>query len=287
MFQISILIFLTVVQKFIAFLPTQKSSSQFLNISDNEFSSLFDLYSSTAGNSWRWNGVGDQWNFSAGNEVSPCSWQGIECMCSMSVCRVQTLNLSNFGMIGPLPSSTAGFPYLKQLILDDNELSGPFNFVQFLSHTAIENMTMISLSKNRFSGTLNADWTALSGLEWLMVDGNYFSGAVPEVFPESLRVFHAEDNYLSRLPAINLPSRLEEFHLQYNVLYDAVTEELFGNCYPSLMSVNILGNYLWGPFLQSLSQCANLRSLSMGMNYFSGGLHYSAFFTVFVLSCVC
>ena len=86
------------------------------NILDYERDALQDLYISTHGDHWRWNGgKKGKWNFTNSN-VNPCDeynvWQGLNCTNISSIYYITHLNLTEYNLIGTLPDSIGNFSML-------------------------------------------------------------------------------------------------------------------------------------------------------------------------------
>ncbi|EFH52277.1 hypothetical protein ARALYDRAFT_485378 [Arabidopsis lyrata subsp. lyrata] len=114
-----------------------------------------------------------------------CQWRGVDC----SQDRVVRLILDGVGLRGRFsPETLSRLDQLRVLSLVNNSISGS---VPDLS--PLTNLKTLTLSKNRFSGTLSGSILSLRRLVELDLSFNNFAGEIP-----------SEINALSRLISLNL-----------------------------------------------------------------------------------
>ncbi|KAG7565135.1 Protein kinase-like domain superfamily [Arabidopsis suecica] len=143
-----------------------------------------------------------------------CQWRGVDC----SQDRVVRLILDGVGLRGRFsPETLSRLDQLRVLSLVNNSISGS---VPDLS--PLTNLKTLTLSKNRFSGTLSGSILSLRRLVELDLSFNNFSGEIP-----------SEINALSRLSSLNL-----EFN-RFNGTLPPLNHS-------SMTSFNVSGNNLTG-----------------------------------------
>jgi Leucine-rich repeat (LRR) protein len=130
---------------------------------------------------------------------------------------LRTLDLSGNTLRGELPQSLALMPFLEDVRLNNNQISGTLGSVQ-----GIHTLRRLNLSNNALSGTLSA-LCGLPLLEQVALSGNAFSGTLPPcvLALPTLTVFNASNNQLSgALPitigTVAMPSNLETLNLRGN-----------------------------------------------------------------------
>lgn len=149
--------------------PTTNADESFCNsISDvtlGECVDLVRLYEATDGADWT-----NKTNWLVNIEV--CSWYGVICDGNQRVVKIE-LNSNN--LIGEIPTSIgAGLPYVTDLVLYDNDLSGviPDSLGNFSS------LEILDLSENSFTG-IEPLYDACDTLQQLFLGVNPFSGSFP------------------------------------------------------------------------------------------------------------
>jgi Leucine-rich repeat (LRR) protein len=130
---------------------------------------------------------------------------------------LRTLDLSGNTLRGELPQSLALMPFLEDVRLNNNQISGTLGSVQ-----GIHTLRRLNLSNNALSGTLSA-LCGLPLLEQVALSGNAFSGTLPPcvLALPTLTVFNASNNQLSgalpiTIDTVAMPSNLETLNLRGN-----------------------------------------------------------------------
>ncbi|KAJ4981653.1 hypothetical protein NE237_032490 [Protea cynaroides] len=168
------------------------------------------------------------WNFS----TDPCSGESgwvtlnpakgfenaVTCNCSSNgtVCHVITIVLKAQNLPGVLPSELVKLPYLQQIDLSRNYLSGTippeWGSMQLVSVSLIGNrlsglipkeitniMTLreLTLEYNQLSGDLPLEFGNLINIERILISSNDFTGQLPETLSKltNLRDFRISDNH--------------------------------------------------------------------------------------------
>ncbi|KAJ3673693.1 hypothetical protein LUZ60_005685 [Juncus effusus] len=101
------------------------------------------------------------------------SWTGITC--SMNDLRVETLNLTNLGVSGSLPSAIGNMTALINIYLSGNKLSGPIPDISNL-----KNLVALHLDNNQLSGSIPTSLGGLPNLKELYLQNNGISGKIPD-----------------------------------------------------------------------------------------------------------
>ncbi|XP_074318020.1 receptor-like protein EIX2 [Silene latifolia] len=171
------------------------------------------------------------------------------------------LDLSQNSLEGPFPSSLGGCCHLGSLDVSLNHrVQGDISSI-FLSLTcANESLTVISLHKNLFSGSL-PDFTMFFRLNKLSVHSNRLNGSLPSYFtrPSSLSIFDVHNNQLTGpIPDLSVFRSLKVLQLQNNRLNGSVHLSL--GQLSLLRHLDISSNSLEGNL--NISHLANLSSLS-------------------------
>jgi hypothetical protein len=84
----------------------------------SERSALIHLFNATNGRSWTTN---SNW---LNSSASMCSWFGVDCVCTGSMCSVAKLVLPNNNLVGTLPESVGRLTLLTVLNLNTNAITG-------------------------------------------------------------------------------------------------------------------------------------------------------------------
>ncbi len=172
-------------------------------MTEQEYNALYDLYYSTNGPYWNWNGSvfnlpdvitfdpldfpdSVPWDFSKYDLSSPCvdRWDGITCSCADPLpdgdiyCYVIGLSLPAHNVTGTLPESLTYLQYLEELDFLDNRLSSTIpSFMGKFAH-----LQKLSLAYNYFSGTLTESLSNLTKLTDLHLYRNELHGKLPESY---------------------------------------------------------------------------------------------------------
>ncbi|RID62025.1 hypothetical protein BRARA_E01123, partial [Brassica rapa] len=182
--------------------------------------------------------------------------------------RLEVLSLSSNGFLGQVPSSFNNLKLLSLLDLSQNELIGTFPLVPNLT-----NLTVLSLSYNHFSGTINPNSSLfmLHQLRYLDLSHNNFisSSQLPFEFGNLNSYLNLDFNMFSS----SLPSEIG--NLKKLELLSLSSNNFFGQVPPTISNLTSLThlylsqNKLTGnfPLVQNLT---NLSFLILSDNHFSG-----------------
>ncbi|KAK8514117.1 hypothetical protein V6N12_008834 [Hibiscus sabdariffa] len=170
------------------------------------------------------------WNFSENPCNNKSSWytpplppnvpqptvvknSSVTCNCSLNggQCHIYTIRLSGLDLSGVLPRSLSKLPYLKEIVLFRNFLSGTIprewatmklEFVSLSSNRLsgpvpsylgnITTLTFLSLDDNLFSGTIPPELGKLVNMETLILNANYLTGELPPALANLVRMKQLE-----------------------------------------------------------------------------------------------
>eukprot|EP00250_Pteridium_aquilinum_P022514 c25397_g1_i1 orf=64-2406(-) len=227
----------------------------------------------------------------------PCKgWERVQCDDSQ---RVSSLNLSNVGIVGPIPSEISNLDHLTLLDLSNalnskpphNRISGdlsplvPLKSLSYLnlgfslmqSNTFpvaifnLTNLTNLRIDNNRISGPVPKELAGLSNLTLLYLGNNNLSGPLPKEFGnlanlQELSMLH--NNLQSTIPSeFGKLKSLTHLNLHDCNLYGGLPKEM-GNL-KNLKYISLYNNLLTGTIPDTWSNLTNLHSLDLHMNYFT------------------
>ncbi|XP_062185786.1 phytosulfokine receptor 1-like [Phragmites australis] len=204
---------------------------------------------------------------------------------------LRVLDLSANGLSGPFPASDDGFPAIEVVNVSFNGFNGPHP-----AFPGAANLTVLDISGNAFSGSINASALCAGPVEVLRFSGNAFSGEVPGGFSRckaltelsldgngltgnlpsdlytlpKLRRLNLQENQLSGNLGNGLGnlSQLVQLDLSYN-RFTGNIPEVFGGM-RRLESISLASNRFNGELPASLSRCPMLRIISLRNNSLSG-----------------
>ncbi|KAL6009269.1 hypothetical protein ACLOJK_022497 [Asimina triloba] len=163
------------------------------------------------------------------------------------------LYLSRNRLEGSLPTELGQLTSLAHLLVFENQLSG-------IVPSSIYNLTSLQaldLGVNRFQGNLPPHlFLTLPNLTWFSVGNNQFTGPIPVSLPNAttLEVIVFRKNHFNGSVPVNLQSLQHLIQLQFGV-----NELGSGNAHPL-------------SFLDSLTNCSNLKIFDISSNSLSGSL---------------
>ncbi|XP_073143995.1 probable inactive receptor kinase At1g48480 [Henckelia pumila] len=170
---------------------------------------------------------------------TPCNWQGVLCENN----RVTVLRLPGSSLFGTIPSNTlSNLNSLHTLSLRLNHLYGPLPS----DLSRLSRLQNLFLQGNRFSGAVPDVLFSLHSLVRLNLASNNFSGEIPSGFNNltRLRALFLEDNQFSGvLPNIELPDLLQ-FNVSFNNVSGSVPKGLEGKPKDAFLGTLLCGNPL-------------------------------------------
>ncbi|KAL6546098.1 hypothetical protein OROGR_009972 [Orobanche gracilis] len=102
------------------------------------------------------------------------SWSGVSCSNDDPV-RILSLNLTGFGLSGPLPESLSNLTALQHLLLGDNRLSGTIPDL-----SALKSLEILHLENNQLEGSIPSSLGGLPNLKELFLQNNKLDGNIPD-----------------------------------------------------------------------------------------------------------
>ncbi|KAG8085009.1 hypothetical protein GUJ93_ZPchr0010g7405 [Zizania palustris] len=217
-----------------------------------------------------------EWNISgelcSGKASDKSNWDDypninpfIKCDCSFSnntVCHIIKLRVFKLNVVGQLPSELQNLPYLEDVNLAYNYLTGvvpsfigKFTSMQYLNLAfnplsgplpkelgKLTNLLSLGISFNNFTGELPEELGNLTKLQQLYIDSSGFTGPFPSSFSKlkNLNILRASDNdFTGKIP------------------------DYFGSL-TNLVDLAFQGNSFEGPIPASLSNLTKLTNLRIG-----------------------
>ncbi|TYH73879.1 hypothetical protein ES332_D05G359300v1 [Gossypium tomentosum] len=202
------------------------------------------------------------------NSTSHCNWFGISCTSKGS--RVESLQLSSLGLVGPLPPPLSNLTSLRTLNLSHNLFHGQFQ----LEFSKLSHLRHIDLRNNSINGTLPVALSHCLNLKTLRLQGNKFSGNLPPQLGnfQRLSILSISINNLtgSIPPTFGNLSSLTYLALARNMLIGEIPSE-FGQL-KKLQHIQLSENHLSGQIPSSIFNISSLVFLSVTHNNLSGSL---------------
>lgn len=201
-----------------------------LNIPEEEFAVLCDLYKLAGGEDWN---MRHPWDIST-SAVDEQGWEGLTLDDEGHVIEI---DLSEKGLKGTIPASLFSMPYLQVLDLSQNTLTGKMEELVTENASAV-NLKKLNLSNNLFSGTITNNFALLTGLEEVFLgynrleDIDYLFPWDPFYVSLSCQTLHITDEALS-------PGNLD-FAIPGICLYDHDNRSL--ETYPIFSLENLNGS---------------------------------------------
>jgi len=236
------------------------SSNNVKQITLSECNALVNFYINTQGSKWL-----DQDNWLSTN--TPCDWFGVSCDDSFEPRHVESLDLKNNNVTGPLDSGLHALTSLSNLNLSDNHLSGAIP----ASWGALTEMQFLNLPNNNLSGELPSELGQMQQLVTFQVLQNQLSGSIPASFSQlqQLQYFYVNSNNFSGdLSPLAALTHLVHIDAQINQFTGGISDILAHNL--QLVRISLSGNYLSGALPNTINQLQDLDNIDITGNQFSG-----------------
>ncbi|XP_062095706.1 probable leucine-rich repeat receptor-like serine/threonine-protein kinase At3g14840 [Humulus lupulus] len=182
------------------------------------------------------------------------------CDCSSSAnneCHIERLDFSGQNLDGNLPSSLWKLPYLKEVFLDRNFLSG--SIPPEWGSTKLERL---DISVNNLSGPIPAELGNISTLRELSMESNLFSETIPSELGNLVNLEYLNlnaNNLIGKFPlSLTNLSKLSVLKISSNYFTGRMPE--FGN-WKQLETLEMEASGFSGPIPPSISTLANLTEL--------------------------
>lgn len=293
------------------------------NIQEYERQSLRDIYTSAGGDGWRWQSNAGRWNFTA-PDVNPCTpgsqrWEGLGCVVFGDYYYISNISLSSYNLHGTLsdsignltsltsidlrfnnltstlPTSIEFLSNLQALYLDSNSLTGTIPFKALTHSSSFQTLT---LSSNRFTGSIS-QWMCsistlvflsmyqnhvggtivdcidqLQSLEHLDIGSNHIEGSIPTSLGNSINLqwlgLH-ENQITGQLPSsLGGLRRLTDIYTYYNLLTGPLPSAI-GN-WVSMVNMGLDSNFHTGEVPNVFDTLSELVSIQLYDNLFTGSL---------------
>ncbi|XVF15358.1 hypothetical protein REPUB_Repub09cG0145300 [Reevesia pubescens] len=225
-------------------------------------------------------------------DQSPCNWTGITCETQNQT--VISIDLSGLGISGGFPFGFCRIRTLRTLNLAGNFINGSLSsqavspcsrlqeinladnlFVGELPNFPSENLEVLQLTNNNFTGDIPLSFGRMHSLKVLSIGGNLLNGKIPSFLGNLTELTHFELGYnpfnASSLPSeIGNLSKLEVLWLTNANLVGEIPVS-FGNLV-SLKNLDLSTNLLSGKIPESLSRLNNLEQIELYENQLTGEL---------------
>ncbi|XP_050367372.1 uncharacterized protein LOC126785777 [Argentina anserina] len=186
---------------------------------------------------------------------------GCNCSFSGNTCHIESIYLMGQDLDGVLPASLAKLPYLKQVNLGQNDLSG--SIPREWASTKLE---FLVLSVNNLSGPIPGYLGNITTLQALALESNFFSGPIPSDLGKliNMKQLHLRANNLTgELPA-SLTNLTKLTHLLIGSNNFTGSIPNYFTSWKDLISLEMQASGLEGPLPSSLSFLKNLTDLRIG-----------------------
>ncbi|XP_022941244.1 probable leucine-rich repeat receptor-like serine/threonine-protein kinase At3g14840 [Cucurbita moschata] len=216
------------------------------------------------------------WNFSA----DPCNgdhgWisqpnqipknvsdfqNNLTCDCAFlnaTICHVISIALKSQSLQGTLPPDLVRLPFLQQIDLSRNYLSG-----QIPSEWGSTNLVNISLLGNRLTGLIPEEIGNITTLENLVLEINQLSGSIPQALgnlPQLQRLHLTSNNFSGKLPmSLGKLTTLKEFRIGDNNFSGPIPN--FIRNWTNLTELSIQASGLSGPIPSDIGLLTKLSDL--------------------------
>ncbi|XP_027166299.1 putative receptor-like protein kinase At3g47110 [Coffea eugenioides] len=189
--------------------------------------------------------------------------------------RLENFYLRTNKLTGEIPSSTGNLSSLIRISLDFNNLEGNLPMEMGL----LKRLSIFSASENKLSGIIPASIFNSLAITVISVADNFFHGNLPTniglTLPNLQVLYVGGNNLYANFPtSITNASGLEILDLPYNKFAGQIPTNLEDliQLKRANLNHNLFGNNSIGDldFIASLTNCSNLRILSLSANTFGG-----------------
>ncbi|KAI3968551.1 hypothetical protein MKX01_007861 [Papaver californicum] len=197
---------------------------------------------------------GDKFGSSEGNSkvVCDCSYN------SSTICHITYIQLKRLQLTGELPDEFANFPYLQELDLNVNYLSGSIP-------KAWKTLSLVNLSllANNINGLIPKEIAEIASLEFLVLTDNQLEGPLPPELGKLTKLKTlaiSGNNFTGALPAtfVNLKNMVD-FRIAGTSISGKIPD-FIGN-WTKLLRLDMRGTSMEGPIPSTIFHMKNLTIL--------------------------
>ncbi|XP_014523167.1 probable LRR receptor-like serine/threonine-protein kinase At4g36180 isoform X2 [Vigna radiata var. radiata] len=205
--------------------------------------------------------------------------------------RLEFLDASNNKFDGPIPASIGEMSSLVELILDNNNFSGnvPEYILHrcfsldmltisnnqlngtLLSTIRKRKLTFLAASRNNIEGAITDEWCQH---EFLMLDISYnkFSGALPSCFKTPAYLLLQGNNFTGTIPELFMSNHYGAVAIDFsdNKFTGTIPDSVY-KLWP-LRFLLLAGNHLQGQISSQICQLKHINILDLSQNNFSGSI---------------
>lgn len=207
----------------------------------------------------------------ANNTLSICdgiSWVGVTCNHHH---RIRAINLTNFGLVGPLAPDLGNLSTLSSLNLGSNFLTG----VIPPQLSGCSSLQALNLAINNLTGPIPSSLSSLSSLQNLNLGGNNLNGQIPQSlfanFTSLIKLGLCKNTFTGSIP--DLPTTLEDLLLWGNNFTGSIPHSL-GNC-TNLVLIQISQTQLTNQIPTEIGFLTNLAFLYLQENNLEGAIPHT------------
>ncbi|KAL4555171.1 hypothetical protein LXL04_037782 [Taraxacum kok-saghyz] len=182
----------------------------------------------------------------------------VTCNCSSTECHIATIQLKGMNLTGVLPEEFVNLPFLQEIDLTRNYISG-----RIPPLSSLPRLRILSLSGNRINGSIPEYLGDISTLEELVLIDNLLGGLLPSSLGglSSLRrLALSGNNFTGDIPDLygNL-ANLQEFRIDGSSLSGKIPN-FIGN-WKNMKRLDLQGTSMEGPIPSTISQLTKLEEL--------------------------
>ncbi|XP_042407231.1 probable LRR receptor-like serine/threonine-protein kinase At1g56140 isoform X3 [Zingiber officinale] len=227
---------------------------------------------------------------------------GIKCDCSYNngtTCHITQLRIYDLDVTGTIPQDLHDLPYLWNLDLRKNYLTGPlpaffgnFTRMQYLSvgNNALsgpipkelgdlQELISLGLSNNNFSGTIPPEFGELASIQGLYVDSSGLSGELPQTLSnlKTLSILRLQGNSFEGPIPANFSSLTKLTELRIGDIENGSSSLEFIRDMTSLSTLVLRNCRISDTILSNFSHYTRLQQLDLSFNNISGEAPQSLF----------
>ncbi|KAL4554030.1 hypothetical protein LXL04_039856 [Taraxacum kok-saghyz] len=182
----------------------------------------------------------------------------VTCNCSSTECHIATIRLKGMNLTGVLPEEFVNLPFLQEIDLTRNYISG-----RIPPLSGLPRLRILSLLGNRINGSIPEELGDISTLEELVLDNNLLEGPLPPSLGRLSRLKRlvlSANNFTGHIPSSygNL-TNLEDFRIDGSSLSGKIPD-FIGN-WINMTRLDLQGTSMEGPIPSIISRLTKLEEL--------------------------